>query len=86
MAIKLPTWAHAVRAPRQEVRRDRAPRRNPLTQFVRDTRIEIRKVIWPTREETVRLTLMVLGVSIGTGLLLGGFDFVLNQAVGLLVH
>ncbi len=86
MAIKIPSRAGAVRAPRQEPRRDRAARQNPLTQFVRDSRIELRKVVWPTREETIRLTLVVVAVSAGTGLILGGFDFLLSQVFSLVAH
>ncbi len=61
-------------------------RQNPLTQFVRDSRIELRKVVWPTREETIRLTLVVVAVSAGTGLILGGFDFLLSQVFSLVAH
>jgi len=86
MAIKVPGRTGAVRATRPEPRRDRAPRQNPITQFVRDSRIELRKVVWPTREETIRLTLVVVAVSAGTGLILGGFDFVLSQLFSLVAH
>ena len=36
---------------------------------------ELKKVTWPTREETVRLSVAVLTVTIAVGLLLGGVDF-----------
>ncbi|QHG92426.1 preprotein translocase subunit SecE [Coxiella endosymbiont of Amblyomma sculptum] len=42
--------------------------------FVKNARTELRKVIWPTRQETVRITLVVvISVSI-TALLLWGLD------------
>ena len=48
-----------------------------LSQLIRDTRSEIKKVTWPDRETTRKLTLLVIGVSIVLGLLLGGIDFFL---------
>ncbi len=38
-------------------------RENPLVRTYRELRAEMKKVIWPTREETVRLTTVVIFVS-----------------------
>ncbi len=35
---------------------------------------ELRRVTWPTRQETVRLTLMVIAVSAAVGIFLGTVD------------
>lgn len=43
--------------------------------FIGDIIGELRKVKWPTRRETVRLTAMVLVVCIFMGMLLGGIDY-----------
>lgn len=43
--------------------------------FVRDIIAELRKVAWPTRQETIRLTLIVLGVCLAMGALLGAIDY-----------
>jgi preprotein translocase subunit SecE len=48
-----------------------------IGQIIRDTRSEIKKVTWPDRETTRKLTLLVIGVSIVLGLLLGGIDYFL---------
>ncbi len=48
---------------------------------VRDIFSELRKVSWPTREETMRLTLVVVVVSVAIGLMLGGVDIVFNWVV-----
>lgn len=45
--------------------------------FSRDTMAEIRKVIWPDREATRNLTILVIALSTILGLLLGGLDYVL---------
>ena len=36
---------------------------------------ELKKVTWPTREEAIRLTVLVLSVSITIGVILGLIDF-----------
>jgi preprotein translocase subunit SecE len=39
---------------------------------------ELRKVSWPTREETINLTIVVVVVAAALGLFLGGVDYVFN--------
>ena len=48
---------------------------------VHDVFSELRKVTWPTREETMRLTVAVVAVSVTIGLALGGVDIGLNWLV-----
>jgi preprotein translocase subunit SecE len=48
-------------------------------QFFRDAWSELRKVHWPTREQTRTLSLLVIGVSLAIGLLLGGIDLVFEK-------
>jgi preprotein translocase subunit SecE len=50
-----------------------------LQKFIREAMAEIKKVIWPDRETTRNLTLVVIAVSIVLGVLLGGIDYVLFQ-------
>lgn len=71
-------------------RRSIAPRtaRLTLNRTVQDTRSELRKITWPTREETVRLTIVVLALSVVLALFLGvvvdqAFFWVYRQLVGL---
>ncbi len=45
-----------------------------VPRYVRDIVSELKKVTWPTREDTTRLTVAVLAVSITIGLALGGVD------------
>jgi preprotein translocase subunit SecE len=47
--------------------------------FVRDTRAELRKVTWPSREEAWRLTLIVLGAVVAMSLILGAADFLFAE-------
>jgi preprotein translocase subunit SecE len=49
-------------------------------QFVMDSRIELRKVVWPTRNETGMTTLVVFGFVIIAGLFFWTLDLVLAWA------
>ncbi|XOB41642.1 MAG: preprotein translocase subunit SecE [Candidatus Nealsonbacteria bacterium] len=44
--------------------------------FLKEVRLEIKKVNWPTRQETLRYTLIVIGISIAVAIFLGGIDFI----------
>ena len=50
----------------------------PLT-FLNEVKVELSKVIWPTRKEVIRLTLIVIAVSIVVGFFIGGVDYVLTK-------
>jgi preprotein translocase subunit SecE len=49
--------------------------------FVRDIYDELRKVVWPTRREAIRLTLMVLAVCIAMAAFLGTLDYGFSELV-----
>jgi preprotein translocase subunit SecE len=52
---------------------------NAVVRFVRETRAELSKVTWPTRQEATNLTLVVLGTVLVSSLILGGFDLLFAQ-------
>ncbi|MCH8893010.1 MAG: preprotein translocase subunit SecE [Chloroflexi bacterium] len=45
----------------------------PVT-FLRETYVELQKSTWPSREETSRLTVVVIVLAIVAGFFLGGLD------------
>ena len=53
--------------------------------FFSESLFELRKVVWPTRQEAMRITGVVLLVVLIISLLLAGFDFVISQLVKLLL-
>jgi preprotein translocase subunit SecE len=55
-----------------------------LIEFARDSRMELRKVVWPTRQETIQITLLIAGVVVLLALILWGVDGVLLRVVGWL--
>ena len=48
-------------------------------EFLAESRFELRKVVWPTRQEAIRMTWVVVIAVIILSLLLGGFDFVIQK-------
>ncbi len=52
-----------------------------IVQFAKESRTEIRKVVWPTRQETMQTTLIVLAVSVVTALVLWGMDGIMVRLV-----
>ena len=52
--------------------------------YLRETRAEIAKVAWPTREETRNLSLIVIGVTVAMSVVLSLFDFLFSRGVELL--
>ena len=55
-----------------------------LIQFFKDAKLEIRKVVWPTRPETIQATLMVLVAVVVMSILLWVIDLVLFRIIGFL--
>jgi len=53
--------------------------------LVKDARAEMRKVVWPTRQETTQTTLIVVAVVLVMALLLWGLDSLLGWLVSLIV-
>jgi preprotein translocase subunit SecE len=55
-----------------------------LIGFGREARMEVRKVVWPTRQETIQTTFMVIVAVIVIGIFLWLVDMVLAEAIQLL--
>jgi preprotein translocase SecE subunit len=56
-----------------------------LLRFMKESRDELKKASWPSREVTVRYTLIVVVASLALGALIGGFDYALQRALQLLI-
>ncbi len=50
-------------------------------EFLSEARFELRKVVWPTRQEAMRTTWVVIAVVIVLSLMLAFFDVVIQTAV-----
>ncbi len=56
-----------------------------LVQYLRDSKSELRKVSWLTRQDTTRHTVMVIGISLALAAFLGFFDFIFSFFMGRII-
>ncbi len=56
-----------------------------LIKFIGETKIELNKVTWPTKEESIRLTKMVILISIFFGVYLGLLDYGFTKLLNMLI-
>jgi preprotein translocase subunit SecE len=61
-------------------------RDNALVQYLRDTRAELRKVHWPTREEAENLTKIVLAVTVSMAAFMGLLDYLFSLELRGLIN
>ena len=53
--------------------------------FIGEATAELRRVTWPTRQETMRLTLMVISIALAVGLFLGLIDLLFTRLFDVLL-
>ena len=58
---------------------------NKIFRFFKGAYRELKKVVWPTRKQAIRLTLIVVAVVIATAIFLGGFDLIFSEIVKILI-
>ena len=63
-------------------KKDKPKKENVVVRYLRDTRAELRKVHWPTRQEAWSLTKVVLVVTISMALFLGLLDYLFDRELG----
>mgnify|MGYP003521749551 CR=1 FL=1 len=54
---------------------------NALMNYFKDVRSEMRHVSWPTRNQAITYTVVVLGVSVVTALYLGAWDYLFSALI-----
>lgn len=50
-----------------------------IVTFLKEVRLEMKRVNWPTRHQTLNYTLIVIGVSLVVAVFLGGLDFIFTS-------
>ena len=58
---------------------------NKLANYIKETRVEMKGVRWPTRKQAINYTLLVIGASIGVANFLGAFDMLFAYLLGKFV-
>ena len=56
----------------------------PAIKFVFEVLAELKKVTWPTKNDTIKLTGLVTIVSLGVGIFVGGLDVLFTNVSALL--
>ncbi len=57
-----------------------------IAKYFKDTRAELKKVHWPTRQEAVRLTAIVLAIIAFMAAILGLIDYLFTQMFNLIIR
>ena len=52
-----------------------------IIEYFRESKDELKKVVWPSRRDTVRNTLVVIGISLGVALFLGAIDLLFTYGI-----
>lgn len=58
---------------------------NVIVRYFKETRAELRKVSWPTRQQAINLTLIVIAVTFSMAVLLGIIDYLFTQLFSLII-
>lgn len=56
-----------------------------FTKYLRDTVTEMKHVKWPTKEQALAYTVLVIAISTVVALLLSGFDYLFTNLLQLAV-
>jgi preprotein translocase subunit SecE len=56
-----------------------------IVNYFKESHLEMKKVIWPTKQETTKHTLLVIGVSLAIAIFIGIFDYVFTKVFELLI-
>lgn len=54
--------------------------------FLNEVKDELAKVAWPTREQTLRYTVLVIIVTLAVGVFLGGLDYILTAVTAFILE
>lgn len=58
---------------------------NKLVDYIKNSIIELKKVDWPTKEQIIKHTLLVVAISLGMAAFLGIIDFVLTRILQFVI-
>jgi preprotein translocase subunit SecE len=58
---------------------------NKLTNYIKESISEMKKVTWPTKKETYNYTILVIGISLAVAAFLGALDFIFNLGIQFII-
>lgn len=57
-----------------------------ISEYFKETKIELKHVIWPSKKQTLFYTIIVIVLSILIAYFLGIFDFIFSKGLGSLIN
>ncbi|MFH0829049.1 MAG: preprotein translocase subunit SecE [Candidatus Kerfeldbacteria bacterium] len=54
---------------------------NRISSYIREAKDELRKVVWPSRKQTVNHTVLVVAISLFVAVFLGLVDLAMNYGI-----
>lgn len=58
---------------------------NKFINYLKGAREELAKVVWPTKELTVKHTIVVIAISVSIAIFLGSIDFLLSEVIEIII-
>jgi preprotein translocase subunit SecE len=55
-----------------------------IIKFLKEVEVEFKNITWPNKNTLIQLTIVVISISIIISLILGGFDYLFTNSIGLL--
>ncbi|MBU0636666.1 MAG: preprotein translocase subunit SecE [Patescibacteria group bacterium] len=59
---------------------------NKLTNYIKASMEEMKKVTWPSKKETYSYTTLVIGISLSVAAFLGILDFIFNTSIKFIIN
>ncbi len=56
-----------------------------LSDYIKGSIEEVKKVTWPTKKETRQYTILVIIISLAVAIYLGGLDYIFNWLLELII-
>lgn len=57
-----------------------------ILSYFKESFEELKKVVWPTKKQTIEITIVVIVVSLVIGVYLGAADYLLNEVFNFLLE
>lgn len=56
-----------------------------ITDYLKASQLELKKVVWPSKKEIIHHTALVIAISLGVAIFLGVTDWILTLLLGIII-
>jgi len=57
-----------------------------IVSYLKQVKTEAKKVNWPTKKDTIRYSLLVIGISLVVAVFLGGLDLIFKEVLRIFIN